>query len=334
MPLKRSLHLLDPLALLKRPDKWYLGNGGMLLYAPPFPSELDTPGFWDVCHYGDLAVPRLLAFGFAVEQHGVLTEVKPYLHHWDWYPDRIEARYYLVLHEGLGYKQQRGVRIFVNEVRRVGPDSTLHCELSFDTLAGLPETTLHVVAWTARQRGAAPPNTGQASDAAQRREQERIDSHGDFAADKGWIEYTQRVAGRAHGRGAAAYPLRVRMSATPAPASLQITPSHGANLTPRLSHTPLWDSLKTPRRGGLRLALTARDFDPGAAPSLAPGGAGLGENVLGSVTYAGMHWRVGFPLKKQVRINTTVLVRPGLVPGLPKSRGAQSAPGKAPRRCI
>ncbi|MCC7478070.1 hypothetical protein IT575_06375 [bacterium] len=295
MPVKPS-HLLDPLALLRRPDKWYLGNGGMLLYAPPFPTELDTPGFWDACHYGDLAVPRLLAFGFAVEQQGLLTEVKPYLHHWDWYPDRIEARYYLVLHEGLGYKQQRGVRIFVNEVRRLGPDSTLHCELSFDTLAGLPETTLHVVAWTARQRSAAPPNTGKATDAAQ-----RIDSHSDFAAGPDWIEYSQRVAGRAHSRGAAAYPLRVRMSATPKPVSLQITPSHGANLTPRLSHTPLWDGLKHARRGGLRLEWAARDAEEQSA-------AAQTENVLGSVTYAGMHWRVGFPLRNPVRISTTVLV--------------------------
>ncbi len=290
MPISKQL--IDPIALLKRPDKWYLGNGGMLLYAPPFPTELDTPGFWDVCHYGDLAVPRLLAFSFAVEQHGVLTEVKPYLHHWDWYPDRIEARYYLVLHEGLGYKQQRGVRIFVSEVRRVGPDSTLHCELSFDTLAGLPETTLHVVAWTARQRGAAPPNTGKSADAAA----QRIDSHGDFAAGKGWIEYSQRVAGRAHGRGAAAFPLLVRMSATPQPASMQITPSHGANLTPRLSHTPFWDSLKTARRGGLRL------------DNAALGEGAQTENVLGSVTYAGMHWRVGFPLKKAVKISAQVHV--------------------------
>ena len=50
--------LIDPLALLERPDKWYLGNAGMLLYAPPFPQHLDVPGFWDECHFGALAVPR------------------------------------------------------------------------------------------------------------------------------------------------------------------------------------------------------------------------------------------------------------------------------------
>ena len=39
------------LHLLSREDKWYLGGGNRLLWAPPFPLHLDTPGFWDEAHY-------------------------------------------------------------------------------------------------------------------------------------------------------------------------------------------------------------------------------------------------------------------------------------------
>jgi hypothetical protein len=37
----------DPLALLARPDKWFLSASDGIVYAPPFPRWLDAPGFWD-----------------------------------------------------------------------------------------------------------------------------------------------------------------------------------------------------------------------------------------------------------------------------------------------
>ncbi len=42
---------LNPLALLDRPDKWYVGGGNRLIWTPPFPVWLDHPGFWDKAHY-------------------------------------------------------------------------------------------------------------------------------------------------------------------------------------------------------------------------------------------------------------------------------------------
>lgn len=38
------------LELLRRTDKWYLGSGDGLIWAPPFPAWHDTPGFWDEAH--------------------------------------------------------------------------------------------------------------------------------------------------------------------------------------------------------------------------------------------------------------------------------------------
>ena len=39
------------MALLIRSDKWYLGGGDRLLWAPPFPVWLEHPGLWDEAHY-------------------------------------------------------------------------------------------------------------------------------------------------------------------------------------------------------------------------------------------------------------------------------------------
>jgi hypothetical protein len=264
------MHLADPLHLLARTDKWYLGNGGMLVYAPPFPQYLGTPGFWDECHYGDLALPRLLCLSFAVTLEGGLYELDPYLSYWHWYPDRIEARHYLVIREGLGYKQQRGIRIFISETRRIGPDGTLSVQLSPDLLAECPVRSLHVVGWTARQKTALG------------------EKHSDFKLDGHSVSYQQHAAQRPHGRGENGLPIRVRMWGSQRPLSAQVTPAHGANLKPRLVFTPLWDSLR---------------HNP-ARPRLS--GEVLGENPLGSVVYAGLQWVL--PLKTKQPRSLTVLV--------------------------
>jgi hypothetical protein len=45
----------DPLSLLgRRNDKWFLGNGMGLVYAPSFPEYLDVPGFYDYADYFDI----------------------------------------------------------------------------------------------------------------------------------------------------------------------------------------------------------------------------------------------------------------------------------------
>ena len=47
-----------------RPDKWYLGAGDGLLWAPPFPRWLDVPGFWDEAHLYQYAVQPLFTLSF------------------------------------------------------------------------------------------------------------------------------------------------------------------------------------------------------------------------------------------------------------------------------
>ena len=245
--------LVDPIELLARPDKWYLGNGGMLLYAPPFPKYLRVPGFWDDCQFGDLRLERLLCVSFAASLDGTLTELKPRLDSWQWYPDRIEIGHRLGVSGGVAAWQDLGVRL--SETRRLGPDGTLHCELELEQAPdadGAPDE-LHIVAWTARDTKSEEPAEGFA-------EVERFGRALTYRQDTNW---------RSHGRGAEPLKLSILMSGDTPPDSLQITPSHSARLVPELRSTPLWDSL---RNGHLSNEI-------------------VGDNVLGSVVYAGLHWR-------------------------------------------
>jgi mannosylglycerate hydrolase MGH1-like protein len=57
----------DALRLLARPDKWYLGAGDGLIWAPPFPRWLDTPGFWDEAHLFQYAIAPGFTVSFVVD---------------------------------------------------------------------------------------------------------------------------------------------------------------------------------------------------------------------------------------------------------------------------
>ena len=59
--------MTDTLQLLARPDKWYLGAGDGLVWAPPFPRWLETPGFWDEAHLFQYAVAPGFTVSFIVD---------------------------------------------------------------------------------------------------------------------------------------------------------------------------------------------------------------------------------------------------------------------------
>jgi hypothetical protein len=151
-----------------RTDRWDLAAGGTV-YAPEHPLHLAVPGFWDAVEMGGREYRQLLGVSFVLGQPvgtqlaasaeeqahktdaascvpTVLTELFPYLSYWHWYPDRIEARYYLVERHGIGFKQQAGVRVFLEEKRWIDGEGSLHCALNFDLLKQHP-AQLQVVAW-------------------------------------------------------------------------------------------------------------------------------------------------------------------------------------------
>ncbi|HSD32521.1 MAG TPA: trehalase family glycosidase [Gemmatimonadales bacterium] len=59
--------MTDALRLLARPDKWYLGAGDGLIWAPPFPRWLETPGFWDEAHIFQYAIAPGFTVSFVVD---------------------------------------------------------------------------------------------------------------------------------------------------------------------------------------------------------------------------------------------------------------------------
>ncbi len=77
---------MDPLALLERPDKWFLGGGRTLIYAPPFPQYLHTPGLWDEAHLLDFAHPRPFTWTL-LDEHNKEIPLRWESH--SWRPDRM-----------------------------------------------------------------------------------------------------------------------------------------------------------------------------------------------------------------------------------------------------
>jgi hypothetical protein len=123
-------------ASLRRDDKWFLGGGRLLAWAPPFPVHLDAPGFWDEAHLVHLA----LAPGFAVT---VLDAgLRPVA--WRTKRRRWQPSHLALEHAAAGWR--------LSERRAVVEGDALAVELD---LTG-PESAV-VVTWTAQPASAEAP---------------------------------------------------------------------------------------------------------------------------------------------------------------------------------
>jgi hypothetical protein len=81
---------INILRLLSREDKWYLGGGNRLLWAPPFPLHLDTPGFWDEAHYYNYELKPLFTWTI-LDENGREIPLKFLKRRWD--PSCLEQQY-------------------------------------------------------------------------------------------------------------------------------------------------------------------------------------------------------------------------------------------------
>lgn len=77
--------------ILRRPDKWYLGGGQRVLWAPEFPLWLDHLGFWDHACYLDYAVQPL--FTVSLVDPRTAREIKPRLQERSWVPSHLTQTY-------------------------------------------------------------------------------------------------------------------------------------------------------------------------------------------------------------------------------------------------
>jgi len=121
-----------PLELLARSDKWYLGAGEGLVWAPPFPTWLHAPGFWDEAHLFEYPLAPLFTLAF-VDQAG--REIALHARPARWTPAALEVSYEPV------------DRLELTETRMVLPGFVLGSEWQVVN-AGGSAVTLHAVAWS------------------------------------------------------------------------------------------------------------------------------------------------------------------------------------------
>lgn len=126
---------LDPLEYLRRPDKWFLGNGRAAMFAPEFPKWLREPGFWDESYFVDLRLDRLFHV-FVCDERG--KPIEWITNEQDWRPDR------LVTNRVAG-------NLEMTETRSVTEDNSFNSTISLRTW-GSQDRHLHLLFWGLQER--------------------------------------------------------------------------------------------------------------------------------------------------------------------------------------
>ncbi len=141
---------IEPLKYLTRPDKWYLGGGNRLLWAPPFPVWLDYPGFWDKAHYYNIEIEPVFTWTI-LDEEGNEIPLRAVERSWD--PSRLTSRY-AICDMRFENSQQRtsdiahptsNLRIY--ERKCCLPNDVLTSVIRIENRSAKPRR-LHVVAWT------------------------------------------------------------------------------------------------------------------------------------------------------------------------------------------
>ncbi|HEX2913461.1 MAG TPA: trehalase family glycosidase [Chloroflexia bacterium] len=125
------------LGYLSRRDKWFLGGGRMLIWAPEFPLWLDQPGFWDHACYLDYKVGPLFTISI-IDGRG--QEVRPQLMERYWQPDHSSQLY-----------RDRSHDLTISERRALLPADVL-CS-NFELTHSLKQDqTFDIIVWSAQER--------------------------------------------------------------------------------------------------------------------------------------------------------------------------------------
>lgn len=124
---------MDPIELLARDDKWYLGSGDGFIFAPPFPVWLDAPGFWDEATVYQYMVGPLFTVTWLDGEGREL-------------PLRVRSRRWTPAELTVDYDLPFGIT--AREIRSVHPRGVFASEWQLS----LPEPReLHAVAWTVQE---------------------------------------------------------------------------------------------------------------------------------------------------------------------------------------
>ena len=118
--------------LLERHDKWQLGGGRALLWAPAFPRYLDVPGFWDEAVYYHVPIGPLLTVTILAENgHPIVP--------------RVISRRWRVSHLMVTY--ELGEHFTMVERRSLSPEDALVTEVEIKSNTHV-QRQLDVVVWT------------------------------------------------------------------------------------------------------------------------------------------------------------------------------------------
>ncbi|HEX6511916.1 MAG TPA: hypothetical protein VF157_06435, partial [Chloroflexota bacterium] len=212
---------MDPLEVLRRPDKWYLGGGRALIWAPPFPSFLDWPGFWDEAHYFDHVVERPFTVAL-LDENGRELALRPLSR--DWRPSELTTAW-------------MAGDLLVSERKCVLPRDVLVSELSIWNPTNRP-VTVQLVVYTL-QRSAASRGDHVVSE---------------VAFEGGTFHYTKRQVATRMGRELPVFISRLALGADRAPESSGAHLAEAGSLRPEWRLTPFYERMAEGQLGSeLRL---------------------------------------------------------------------------------
>ncbi len=131
---------IDVLKRLSRNDKWYLGGANRLLWAPPFPTYLDFPGFWDEAHYYNFELKPLFTW-VLLDDEGAEIPLKCVRRTWN--PSQLQQTYTAKL-------QETGTTVKILEKKSLLPNDVAVSKISIkhNTRRVLK---LHLVVWTVQE---------------------------------------------------------------------------------------------------------------------------------------------------------------------------------------
>jgi hypothetical protein len=137
----------DILRLLQRSDKYYIGGGNRLLWAPPFPLFADQPGYWDEAHYYNFEFRPLFTWTL-LDEYGLEIPLRFISRRWD--PSAVIQTY--------AADTRRG-GLAIKESRCVLPSDVASSEISIN-FRGKGKAVVHLVAWTAQENSSAGDANG------------------------------------------------------------------------------------------------------------------------------------------------------------------------------
>lgn len=94
---------MDILKYLERTDKWYLGGGTELIWAPPFPLHLDKPGFWDKANLYNCSIEPVFTYTL-LDEDAREIELRPCGRTWN--PAVLSQRFAA---DGFGIQEDKAV---------------------------------------------------------------------------------------------------------------------------------------------------------------------------------------------------------------------------------